>query len=370
MNITKLLLTIVWIVSLLTALAAPHAALADEGARPRIGFTTALTGDGALSGVEMMNAAILGNELLAGGVFDIRFADERCMGAPAAAAAQKFVTVDRIDYAMGFFCNVALLTAAPIYVKAKVPVLSTCATTMDTPDVGEGVYRLFPADQLSIPVLYDYVQSKYHRVGILAEEDAYAQMLRKEFERLNAQAAVQGRGIAVFAEDYPFEATDLRSLLLRLKQREVQALFIDSATEPTFIRIVKQMHEMGFKSDIVGVYTPVSRVAKRELGALLNGAVAATLPDFSQRSVHSKAKELLAEYEKRFGAPQAAFPVVLTTLEAMRLVSIAHSEGRPMEDVVRDPEVLKGSLIGPYQFDRFGAAQGIPFVLETAGTSL
>src|SRR6185503_5367873 len=161
-------------------LLAPSLLLAETAIRkPRIGFTTALSGDGAISGEEMKNAALLGNELLARNAFDIRFEDERCMGAPAASAAQKLTTVDKIDYAMGFFCNVALLTAVPIYVKAQVPLISSCATTMDKPDVGPRIYRLFPADQLSIPVLYSYVASKYKRVGVLAEEDAYAQMLRK-----------------------------------------------------------------------------------------------------------------------------------------------------------------------------------------------
>lgn len=341
----------------------PQVAPTEELRKPHIGFTTTLTGDGALSGAEMRNAAELGNELLASNAFELSFADERCLGAPAAAAARKFTSLDKIDYAMGFFCNVSLLTAVPIYVRAGVPVLSSCATTMDKPDVGRDVYRLLPADQLSIPVLHSYAQKRFKKIGILAEEDAYAQMLRREFVRLNEELRPAGRHIELIAEDYPFEASDFRSLLLRMKASGVEALFIDSATESTFIRIVRQMHDIEMPAAILGVYTPVSQVALRELGPQLHGAVASTLPALHSRSPSPLSQKLLKTYEQRFGPPQSAFPVVVTTLEAMRLVTIAQREGRPLAQVINDPEVLKGSLLGPYRVDPNGAMQGVEFVL-------
>jgi ABC-type branched-subunit amino acid transport system substrate-binding protein len=333
----------------------------DTLLKPRIGFTTSLTGDGAISGNEMKNAALLANEILAKNTFDIIFEDERCLGAPAAAAAMKLTTIDKIDYAMGFFCNVSLLTAAPIYVKAKVPLISTCATTMDTPEVGERVYRLFPADQQSIPVLYNHVATRARHVGILAEEDAYAQMLSREFERVNAAAAAP---LKLTTEDYPFESVDFRALILRMKSKGIDTLFIDSATESTFIRIVRQMRELGFAPQIVGVYTPVSEIARKELGRLLEGAVAVTLPDFEARTKNPLGRELMREYVRRFGTPQSAFPVVLTTFEAMRLVALAHETRRPIQEVVRDPAIREQSLIGEYEFDRNGAVSRIEFELR------
>lgn len=356
-TLSSLFVCAVW--TLNTSLSA--ADIQKPGTKPRIGFTTTLSGDGAVSGEEMKNAVLLANEMIANNAFDIIFEDEKCLGAPAAAAAHKFVNINKIDYAMGFFCNVSLLTALPIYVKSHVPVLSSCATTMDKPDVGNDVFRLFPADQLSIPVLYSYAAKKFQKVGVLAEEDAYAQMLSKEFERINLQSATP---LKVVVEDYPFEAVDFRTQLLKLKTAGIDALFISSATEPSFIRIVRQMHELGIKPEIIGVYTPVSDVAIKELGSLLDGAVAVTLPILQERSSNPEAARMMQEYSRRFGEPKSAFPVVPTTFEATRLVYEATHSKRTIGEVVRDPNVLANSLIGPYQFDKFGALQDVRFVLK------
>jgi len=338
-----------------------NAAYAEPPSKIRIGFSTTLTGDGAISGQEMKNAAILANELIAHDAFEIIFEDERCLGAPAASAAQKLISIDKIEYAVGFFCNVSLLSAAPLYQKAGIPIISTVATTMDTADVGKDVYRLFPADQLSIPPLYKYVASRYKRVAILAEEDAYAQMLKKEFVRINSLSPT---ALTLIVEDYQFAGIDFRSQLTRLKGNEVEAIFISSATEPSFIRVVKQMHEMGLSPAIVGVYTPVSDIAIAELGELIEGAVAATLPDLTARSSQKRATELLSQYRNRFGDPKSAFPVIPTTLEGFRLLYVATQSQRSVGEVMRDPIVNLDSLIGPYSIDKYGAIQGLEFVLK------
>lgn len=335
--------------------------LAEEPPRIKIGFTITLTGDGAVAGAEIKNAALLANELLLENRYQLLFEDEKCSAKDATTAAKKFIEFEKINYASGFYCNTALLGVSHIYSKANIPIVSIGASTGDVVDVGKNVYRLAPADHQSIDVLYPYVAKRFKSVAVIAEEDAFAQLLKKYFVLVNNRSAAP---LDTYVEDFQLGETDFRSLLTKVKTHKVDAIFTDTATEATFIRMVRQMRELGMKQPIFGVYMPISSIAMKELGSLLNGTVGATLPDLEKSIQGSKGRELRSEYIKRYGETKSGTPVVPTIFEAMRLFNEVRVSGRSLEEIIKDPVVMSGSFLGHYTFDTSGAIQGLQFILK------
>ncbi|RIL05402.1 MAG: hypothetical protein DCC75_11720 [Proteobacteria bacterium] len=269
---------------------------------------------------------------------------------------------DKVKYALGFTCNGALLASAELYARAGVKIITSSATSGDVPDIGRNIYRLFPADQGSIQVLYPYIARRHKRVGVISEDDAYAQLLKKHFDLANEAAE---KPLELVTDDFSYQETDFRALLLKLKGKEIDAIFINAATDGTFTRAVKQMRQMNFSPHIYGVYVPVSDASIGELGSRLDGAIAATLPDMvTIAGKNALGKRLIDAYVAEFGAIKSPWPVVPFTMEAFRLFHSSLSGGKAIKDLVKTPEFMKDSLIGPYTFSKHGAAEGIRFVLR------
>jgi branched-chain amino acid transport system substrate-binding protein len=53
--------------------------------------------------------------------------DDHCAGRDAASIAQKFVSLDKVNYVLGPTCRSAVLSSAPIYEQAKIVAISPLA---------------------------------------------------------------------------------------------------------------------------------------------------------------------------------------------------------------------------------------------------
>ncbi len=324
----------------------------------KVGFPAPLSGDAETLGIPIINAAIIANELIANNKFEFIFEDSKCQGAPAVSAANKLINVDRVKYAIGMACNSELLASAEVYGKAGVTVLTTSANSGDQTITSKNIFRIFPADQIAIDILFPYIQSNFQKIGVITEEDAYSELLTRA---VNYQNKESKNPLQINFQTAKFQEEDFRPILLRLKQQNVEAVFINTATEPSFIRAVQQTKQIRLEAKILGVYMPFGESAQQILGKDLIGVVGADLPDLDANPVASK---LMKRFAERFGKSVSALPLT-PTFEAVRILNQHILTDRTIPELVKDPEFIKNSLIGPYKLDDNGAIQGIHFVLKT-----
>lgn len=148
-----------------------------------IGIPVPFTGANSAYGPEIRRGFELGKEIL--GVNDIKFIfeDDACDGAKSVTVIKKLLEVDKVDLISGIFCNTALLSAAPLLNRAKIPVLTVGATTGDQQGIGERIFRMTPADQGALSPLIPEMEKEGKRLCVLTETDAYSAMIERNIAR-------------------------------------------------------------------------------------------------------------------------------------------------------------------------------------------
>jgi len=325
----------------------------------KVGVSTALSGDSIAFGTDIKNALTLMNDLIGAGKYKLIFEDERCDNRAAVNVAQKLIAVDKVRYALGFPCNSTLLATAPIYSRAGVVVITSSATSGDVLDIGKGIFRLFPADGAGAELLLNFMAKRHRRVAILTEQNEYPVMMERSFRQANSKVA---QPLEIVSDEFVHGQTDLKTTLLRMTSKNIEAIFINANTDNSFISAVKQLAALQFKGSRYAVYLPAAKVAKDTLGGLLEGFVFANLP-LNESIVTAKGREVLEAFKKRFGEPNSGFPVVPLTLESFRVFDIALSSGRDPVEFLSATK-FSGGLVPNFYFDQYGAVQGINFEMQ------
>jgi branched-chain amino acid transport system substrate-binding protein len=336
-------------------------AVAQDVAQPRIkiGVPTALSGSASPWGSDIRNALTIANEVHAGGRYELIFEDERCDNRTAVSVAHKLITIDKVRYALGFPCNSTLIATAPIYSKSGVVVITSAATSGDVPNVGEGIFQLFPSDVDAASLVSRHMAKANKRVGILTEQNEFTVMMDRGIRRENERA---GKPLEIVSEEFVHGETDLKTVLLRLVKGRPDAIYISANSEESFIAAIRQLRALRFSGRLYTAYLPASETPRTALGTSLNGITFVNLPH-ADELVTPEGKVLMTEFRKRFGEPQAGFPIVPLTFEAFRVLDAAIRRGESPREWIASTR-FSGGFIPDFHFATHGAVQGIGFQMQ------
>ena len=265
----------------------------------KIGFIAPLTGDAAVYGEPLRNMVAMAVEEInaSGGVngsnIEVIYEDGKCNGKDAATAAQKLVNVDKVQIILGGFCSGESLAAVPIAEAAKVTLLSVGSSSPDLTGKSAYFFRDYPSDASQGKVLarFAYDEKKWQHVAIIQEQTDYAVGVYNAFSD-NFDGARS-------REEFPTSTTDFRSILVKLKATDPDALFIDTQTPAVAERILKQMNELGWKPALI-VNDALSGDPKTvaDNKDILEGALAA---EFGINPNNEKFKKMIESYKTKYG---------------------------------------------------------------------
>jgi branched-chain amino acid transport system substrate-binding protein len=322
----------------------------------KIGISTALTGAAANYGLDLRDAVMFANEKFGEGKYQLIFEDDKCNGLEAVTIANKFINLDKVDYVLGFVCSGAALAALPIYDKAKIPVMITSASSARIRDAGENVFRTAPSDLEAGKLLFSHISKKHKRIGIISEETDYAQDLKNAFLLDN-----KDRQLELIERNYLPELTDFRTMLLQLKQANVEAVFINSQTESSAILIVKQLSDVKLSVPLYGAYFPGSPVFIEQLGKLAEG-IEFVDPPSPKNVLTSDGIKTMAEYQTSYQAVRSIESTVYTTYEGFRVLDLTVESGINYKDFLLS-EKFSG-IFGNFSFDAKGELIGLNFKIK------
>jgi branched-chain amino acid transport system substrate-binding protein len=234
----------------------------------------------------------------AGGIngrqIEVVYEDGKCNGKDGSSAAQKLVSVDKVQAIIGGFCSSETLAAVPIAEQAKVLVFSPSASSPALTGVSAYFFRDYPSDATQGTVLANVAQSKgYKTVAFLQEQTDYAVGLFKAFD--TQFTSVGGK---TTNDAFSTDTTDFRSLIAKIKAQKPDALFLDTQTPTSADRILKQLKDSGWKPQLfVSDVTMGDPATLKADATLLEGTFGA---EFVPDANDPKFKHMVDSYQAKY----------------------------------------------------------------------
>ena len=352
--------------ALLISASSTRLAFAEENVL-KLGLIAPLTGDSSGFGRDAKNAIDWAIEelnstvVLPGTKMKLIAEDGKCQGKDAALAARKLIDIDKVKIIIGGLCSGETLGAAPIAERNKVILLSPFSSHPDITEAGDYIFRITPSDKAGGEILARYMLAKgFLKVAAVTENTDYALGVRDVF----AEVLKQG-GAELAADEYynPGER-DFRSLILRIKAKEPQALLLNPQAGIQAGLLVKHIRELKWQVPVLGSYTYSSEDAVRAAGGIAQ-MEDVIFTDISGAS-SARAREFMEKFRQRHTSVQSEF-LVLLTYDAVNLLAQAVQHVGLNTDKVRDYLYSLAEYQGleqKFHFDRNGDVVGVDFVFK------
>lgn len=319
-------------------------------AETSVGVSIPLTGEARTYGADIRNALEFANEELAGGAYKLIFEDDRCSGKEAVSVAQKFAQSAKVKFVLGLPCSGSLLSAAPVYEKAGIVVISSGASSPAVSRAGDHVFRTWPSDVEAAHVLRRYVGKNHRSVGIISEQTDFNHAFADAFRSSPVEA-----GLQIVEEEFPPGADDHRALLTRLRSKSLEALFINTQTEASLLTVVKQIRALKIELPIYNAFWASSPSFLSSAGSLAEGIifVDSPLPD---EVLSKEGAELYRRFIQRYGEMNSKPLLFVTAFESFRAMQAAHELGDSTISFLTS-HTFPGSL-GEWRFTELGDPAG------------
>jgi branched-chain amino acid transport system substrate-binding protein len=330
---------------------------APASAPVKIGWVGSMTGpQSKWAAYEAAQIAL--DEVNAGGGINGRpvqiiWEDGKGAGTAAAAAAQKLINVDRVNYILGGHCTPESLAIAPIAERAGVVMLASITSNPFLTTAGDNIFRLTAVSTVGPAKVFDYAANHFglKSFAVFYEESDYPRPQAEKFKEL-----VEKRGLSLVAFDgiLPNE-TDMRSRLTAVRTRKPEALY-QATLAPDFAEILlRQIREMHLTLRILGNENTGYAVRSASDKGLFEGLIfAASRCDESA----PKSKSFFSKFAERYGGKAAPYGCYTAeAYDAVKLIAetIARCGDSPaaVRECLYKTQRYEGAS-GKFSFDKNG----------------
>ncbi len=271
----------------------------------KIGVIATLTGPGAFQGQqEVRGLEICRDEINAsGGVngkqIELIIEDSKTDPATGVSAFKKLTEIDGVQFVIGDSWTSATTPLIPLANQQKVVLISPIAL-LDSMSQDDYFFRTIPpVSKMMTPLAqYAYNDLNLRRVGILLQENQFgvehADDFSREFERLG--------GELVGIESFEMTSTDVRSEILKIKEKQPDGILNLHATGPMMGLLVKQAIELDVNVVWLGSFGAENQPLVDQYGRIIDGMVYPYAYDANDSS--KSVQQFVSEYKKRFdGTP-------------------------------------------------------------------
>jgi len=308
-------------------------------------------GEPTLNGIKLAAEEINKAGGVNGGEIAIVAADDQSSPQAGVDAAQKLVSLERINGLLGALSSgVTIPIAKTVTAPAGIPQISGASTSpaISTVDDKDFLFRTVPSDAFQGRALAELAQEKgYKTVSIVYINNDYGQGLAEAFTESFAKAG----GKVVSQAAYEEGQASYRGQLQKAAQGKPEALVL-IAYPGDGIPLLRQSLEGGFFQKFLfsdGMKAP--EVADAIGGKYLEGA-AGTAPQSAADSPAAKA--FASAYQAKYGQLPPK-PFMDNFYDATYLLALAaekakSSDGKAIRDALRDVASPPGVKIGPGEF--------------------
>lgn len=207
----------------------------------KVGILIPLTGDAASYGENVKNGIELANNELN---FKLIYEDGKCNGPDAVTAIRKLIEVNKVDAIIGELCSGATIPSSAVAKEANVLMVSPASTSPDLTNAGDHFFRTVPSDALQGVEGAKLVKNLgYKTLAVLHVNDDYGVGFNKVLKE-NFDVGI--------SESFEKEATDLRTQLTKIKEKNPEAIYIISNSPAAAGAALKQIKELGITAQVFG----------------------------------------------------------------------------------------------------------------------
>ena len=211
------------------------------GASLSLTGTLAQSGDKVKRGYELWVKDVNGRGGLLGRPIELVTYDDRSDSGTSARLYEKLITEDKVDLVIGPYGSATSFAASAVTEKHKVPMLLPSAASEAIFKRGyKYVFQLFPPISTIFEPLFGEIGTKsgFQRVAIIHSSDLYPKSVAGSVEALCKKYNRE----VVLKEEFPLNASDLSSLMLKLRAARPD-LLIAGAQLPDSMLIIRQLKE-------------------------------------------------------------------------------------------------------------------------------
>lgn len=324
---------VVMIIFIIASLAIFSGCAKKEEKEIKIGAILSLTGKAASYGEWAKKGITLAIEHLNVKGNSLRFSliqeDSQGDAKVAVSAMNKLVSVDKVPSVIGFITSGEFLAVAPIAEEKKVVIITPVAGAPLSRGEGSYVFRTRESgvSQSKIVAEHVYNDLKIKKVSIIYENSANAVAYKDIF--FETYRAYGGTIDQVLS--YDEDTTDFRSLLMKIKTRPVEAIYMPGVGKIAG-HILVQSKELGIKTKFfssAGIEDPeLLRIAGNTSEGLTYGA-----PAFSLESKEPSIKKFVEAYRKRFNEDPSVYAA--NAYDAMMLIAEAIKSGHATSEDIK-----------------------------------
>jgi branched-chain amino acid transport system substrate-binding protein len=221
----------------------------------KIGVIAPFSGDGAIygeyakNGIEMALSEINSADGINGVPLEIIYEDDKLDAKEGVSAFKKLVESDGVQVVIGPFTSNVALAIAPVAEEERVVLLSPSATNYKLKDAGDYFFRVCPSDTEQGRILADFTKNDLgaKTAAILYMNTDYGVGLQEVFKKQFANLG----GEIVDIESFEMGSTDMRTQLLKIKEKSPEALFMPANVAEAGT-LLKQAREIGLTTKFVG----------------------------------------------------------------------------------------------------------------------
>ncbi|MCF7819775.1 ABC transporter substrate-binding protein [Candidatus Gracilibacteria bacterium] len=321
----------------------------------KIGWIGPLTGEASSYG-EMLQKVVqqeIKRINTEGGVqgrnLEIIWEDGKCNAGEAAKAAQKLIKINKVHIILSH-CSGETLGIAPITEKEKVLVISPFSSSPEITHAGDFVFRTDPNAEMQSKISAEYANENFPQIGLLYEQADYAVGVIDAFKKYYT-SDIKTEEVFVPSE------SDFKTRVTKLKNSDIDGIFLVTQFPAKFDVIIKQMVEQNWEIPILTMEIATG-----------NEDIIQKYPDFlKDRMVASDFlapntdvfQEFTQEYKEKYGEAPAYPAYAATTVDAFRVLKKILSEASDMNDTQELRDALYEiesfpSMFGTLSFDKNG----------------
>jgi branched-chain amino acid transport system substrate-binding protein len=208
-------------------------------------------GDNIKAGVTLKMKEINAAGGINGKMIELVWGDDLCEAKDAGVVASKFANDKSIVAVVGHVCSSATLAGMPIYVRAKMPVISATSTNPTIGQVGKGwFFRNCYTDDFQGKYLATHVVKELlglKKVAVFYENNDYAIGLKDSFSAGAKEAGITVTG----AEAYVKGTSDFTPQLTKLLKDKPDTIFLCGYYQEGSL-IAGQARKLGFTGALFG----------------------------------------------------------------------------------------------------------------------
>ncbi|PIN75336.1 hypothetical protein COV18_04065 [Candidatus Woesearchaeota archaeon CG10_big_fil_rev_8_21_14_0_10_37_12] len=321
----------------------------------KIGLPTLLSGTFAAAGQNMINAAELAIAEHKGNLnVKLVVEDAGCGENKGLTATKKLVEVDEVVAVIGGTCSDDTMASAQYVNEEKIPYITPVTGGSNIDNAGEYIFRLGNADKLAgVQPAQDFINHfNFTSAAIVTEQREYTIDIRDhfvaEFEKLS--------GIVVLNEEFEPDSNDFRTLLLKIKKENPDAIVMLSQLGATGGYFVKQARELGLEQPIVTTFTTVTNTDAQAIAGEFMEGVYFYDPDYDVNNPDWRAflKKYKETYNTEPAIPFHAAATYDTTRIILEAIKSVGNDGEKVHDWMLEHVKDYKGFMGAFSFDEKG----------------